>query len=112
MNKKYTKNYKIKHSKEAIRVSESQESNVTAYAKKHGIPPTTLHQWVGQYKRKVYSSEKQQSFVALKPSSPNTTHEEHVIISTAFCSFTVAASISSEDLLKVMKSIQVVSSCS
>ena len=111
MSKQYTNDFKIKHVKEALRVSESQESNVTAYAKKHGIPHTTLHQWISQNKRGIFSSVKESSFVALKPSTPIITSEEHVVITTSFCSLTVPSSITSEDLMKVIKSIKVVSSC-
>lgn len=112
MNKQYAKDLRIKHAKEAIRLSESHELSVAGYARQHGIPHTTLHQWITKYKKGAYTIEKEQSFVALKPSRPIIGQEEHVVINTSFCSLTVAASISSEDLMKVMRSIQGVSLCS
>lgn len=112
MTKQYTKDFKIKHGKEALRLSESHEDTVSGYARRYGIPTTTLHQWVTQYGKSAFPIEKEQSFVALKPSRPIIKQEEHVVINSSFCSLTVSASISLEDLMKVMKSIKEVFSCS
>jgi transposase-like protein len=109
MIKQYTKDFKTKHGKDALRLSESHEISVAGYARKHGIPNTTLHQWVTQCRKSAFPIEKEQSFVALKPSRPIINQEEQVVINSSFCSLTVSASISLEDLMKVMKSIKEVS---
>jgi len=106
MSKQYTKEFKTMHGKEAIRLSESHGISQVEYARKHGIPRTTLHKWVSQCRNGVTTIEKGQSFVALKPSRPVIRQEEHVVINTSFCSLTVSTAISSEDLMKVMKSIR------
>jgi transposase-like protein len=112
MSKQYTKEFKTMHGKEAIRLSESHGVSIPEYAQKHGVPRSTLHKWVTQCRKGVATIEKEQSFVALKPSRPIIKQEEHVVINSSFCSLTVSASISLEDLMKVMKSIKEVSSCS
>lgn len=112
MSKQYPKEFRIKHGKEAIRLSELGEVSVVGYARKHGIPHTTLHQWVTQCRNDAFSTKKEQSFVALKPSRPIVKKEEHVVINTSFCSLTVSTAISSEDSMKVMRSIQGVCICS
>lgn len=112
MSKQYTKDFRIKHGKEALRLSELGEISVAKYARKHEIPHTTLHQWVTKCRKSAFSTTKEQLFVALKPSSPIVKKEEHVVINTSFCSLTVSTAISSEDLMKVMKSIQGVCICS
>lgn len=112
MSKQYTKEYKIKHGKEALRLSESHGVSQVEYGRMHGIPRTTLHKWVTECRNGVSSIKKEQSFVALKPSRPIAKKEEHVVIDTSFCSLTVSASISSEDLMKVIRSIQGVCKCS
>ena len=112
MNNKYTKDFKIKHGNEAIRLSELGEMSVVGYAQQQGIPHTTLHQWVNLCRNGAFAIKTEQSFVALKPSRPIIRQEEHVVINTSFCSLTVSASISLENLMKVMRSIQGVSLCS
>jgi len=84
MIKRYTKDFRIKHSKEAIRLSESHEISLAGYARTHGIPNTTLHQWVTQCRKGASTTEKEQSFVALKPSRPVIKQEEHVVINLYF----------------------------
>jgi transposase-like protein len=106
MSKEYTKEFKIKHGEEALRLSEAHELSQVEYARKHGIPRTTLHKWVNACRNGAGAGEEKQSFVALKPTRPIRRQEEHVVISTSFCTLTVSAAISSEDLMKVMKSIR------
>ncbi|MBI9096809.1 MAG: transposase [Sphaerochaeta sp.] len=85
MIKQYTKDFKTKHGKEALRLSELQEISVVGYARKHGIPHTTLHQWVTQCRKGAFTIEKEQSFVALKPSRPIIKQEEHIVIELIRC---------------------------
>lgn len=112
MSKQYTEDFKTRHGEEALRLSDSHEISQVEYARRHGIPRTTLHKWVSRCRKGVATVDKQQSFVALKPSGPIMKREEHVVIDSTFCSLTVSASISLEDLVKVMRSIKEVCRCS
>lgn len=112
MSKQYTNAFKTKHIKDALRATESHEISLAGYAKKHGIPNTTLHQWVNQYKRGPISFEKKQSFIELTAIQPTQEQVEPIVITTSYCSLTLPTSITSLDLMKLMKSIKEVSLCS
>ncbi len=112
MKKQYTNAFKTTHIKEALRATESHEISLVGYAKKHGIPHTTLHQWVNQYKRGSVSLEKKQSFIELTSLQPTQEQVEAIVITTSYCSLTLPTSITSLDLMKLMKSIKEVSLCS
>ena len=113
MGKQYTNAFKSKHIKEALRATKLHQTTVAGYAKKHEIPHTTLHQWINQYTRGTIAIEKKPSFVQLSTQTPSPLeHVEPIVITTSFCTLTLPTSISSLDLIKVMKSLKEVPSCS
>ena len=111
MAKQYTKGFKNKHIKEALRATASQEISLVGYSKKHGIPHTTLHQWVTKHKKDDFTLKKEQAFIELKNSTQICDHIEPVVITTSFCSLTLPTSISQSDLIKFMKSLKEASVC-